>query len=96
MADRIAVMQNGSCKRSTRLTTSMLPKTNLSRRRHPPMNFVDVEIETHGADITPAIALRVALPDRGERAAAYRPRGDGDRPEDITVDPDGEVRGRCS
>src|SRR5690606_26369974 len=100
MADRIAVMQNGKLQAfDTPDDLYDRPKTQFIAGfvGNPPMNFVDVEIETHGAEYYACNhALRVALPkDRGERAAAHTGRVVmGISQEDSTVDPDGEVRGQ--
>lgn len=100
MADRIAVIQNG------RLQAFDTPDDLYDRPKtlfiagfvgNPPMNFVDVEIERiNGTYYALSPALRVAVPpERGAAAAAHGGRVVmGIRPEDITIDPAGEVRGR--
>lgn len=100
MADRIAVMQKGRLQAfDTPDDLYDRPKTQFIAGfvGNPPMNFVDVEIE-QAADqyFARNEALRIALPaDRGARAAAHRgPVVMGVRPEDIAVDPAGDVRGR--
>jgi len=100
MADRIAVMQKGRLQAfDTPDDLYDRPKTQFIAGfvGNPPMNFVEVEIEQAGGQyFARNEALRIALPaDRGARAAA--PRGPvvmGIRPEDIAVDPAGDVRGR--
>src|SRR5690554_57440 len=100
MADRIAVMQSGKLQAfDTPDDLYDRPKTLFIAGfvGNPPINFLDVEIEQAGGEYFACNhAMRVPLPQaRGKRAAA----GTGQvvmgiRPEDITVDPAGNVRGR--
>lgn len=100
MADRIAVMQSGKLQAfDTPDDLYDRPKTQFIAGfvGNPPMNFLDVEIESAGGQHYACNhALRITLPaDRGERAAAHTGRVVmGIRPEDITVHPEGEVRGK--
>jgi inositol-phosphate transport system ATP-binding protein len=99
MADRVAVMNLGH------LQAFDTPEALYDRPRtlfvasfigNPPMNFIDVDVSGSGGKFTArAENFALAVPgERGEKAAAH-PGGVimGIRPEDISIAPDGDLRG---